>query len=66
EYDDLAHVDAWLEHQKDHLQLVVALPEMAAILHAPVSVRLPGQAQRPNLDWCPGGTDTTQFLVSLH
>ncbi|MFQ5570157.1 MAG: acyl-CoA reductase [Rhodothermales bacterium] len=65
EYTDLNEVAAWLvEHAREH-QLVVARTEVARRLPPTLSTELPGEAQRPALDWCPEGTDTVAFLSSL-
>jgi hypothetical protein len=65
EYDDAAEVEQWLELHSDKLQLVVVSSEIVARLTSPAVFCLPGHAQRPPINWCPGGTDAIQFLVSL-
>lgn len=65
EYAALGDAGAWIEAERDALQLIVARPDVAAHLPASVPYVAPGEAQRPPLAWHPDGRDTVAFLAGL-
>ena len=66
EYGTLDEAEAWLEENRDRLQVVVAREGMQQRLRDPsIPLVEPGTAQRPALDWCPDHVDTLAFLLGL-
>lgn len=65
EYDGVDEISVWLSSHRDIVQAVVshqdsALTLGAGVLHVPF-----GNAQRPDLAWCPDGVDAVEFLAKL-
>ncbi len=65
EYDDLAEVNAWLESERERLQVVVARSKMQGRISTSAEVVKPGESQRPSIDWRADGIDTVAFLRQL-
>lgn len=65
EYGHLDEVLDWLARSRDSIQIVVARQALHGSLDAGISLVVPGEAQRPPLDWCPDGSDTMTFLTEL-
>ena len=63
EYDDIADVNDWVGKQP--VQLMVATPRFQKRLEFGGLLLVPGEAQRPALDWRPDGVDTVDFLSGL-
>jgi hypothetical protein len=62
EYDTLDDVSTWLEKAGNKVQVVVASKPVRSKLPDVLPLISPGDAQRPALDWQPGGLDTMAFL----
>lgn len=65
DYEDLADVREWLDRHRDRLQLVVVPERLKQAVPGGLQTAPPGEAQRPPIDWRPGGVDTIGFLTRL-
>lgn len=63
EYAVLDEVERWLEERKTELQIVSMSERLGRRLRSDVAHCLPGDAQRPAIDWRPDAIDTIDFLV---
>jgi hypothetical protein len=63
EYEALEEVDRWLEERKKELQIVSVSERLGQRLRSDVVRCLPGDTQRPAVDWRPDSIDTIDFLV---
>ncbi len=65
EYTHLEEVDAWLEARLGGVQILATSERMGPRLRSSVPRCLPGDAQRPPIDWCPDQVDTVDFLTEV-
>ncbi len=65
EYQSLDEPADWIQGHLEEIQVVVATEAVAARLPASLPLILPGEAQRPPLDWMPDGRDVVDFLAGL-
>lgn len=65
DYEDVAEVVQWLDGYRDQIQLIVVPERVKQDLPGGLPTVPPGEAQRPPIDWRPGGVDTVGFLTGL-
>jgi hypothetical protein len=63
EYTHMKDVETWLAARRDDLQIISVGERLERHLHTTVARCLPGEAQRPPINWCPDGIDTMDFLM---
>ncbi len=62
EYSEWSDVTAWLERNREQVQLLVVSDKVADHLPDITDKVSPGNAQRPHLTWNPGGVNARMFL----
>lgn len=65
EYGEIEDVETWIDRHSDEIQLVIASERVKLSVPESMNRTIPGEAQRPELDWCQGSEEIGSFLQRL-
>lgn len=65
EYGQISDVESWINRHAAEIQLVIASERVKLAVPESAARTNPGEAQRPDLDWCQGSEDIGSFLQRL-